>query len=131
MSAGFLPPLPPRPDDDADPMGYLDPSMRQEAQERWVLRAMQWRAVEMAEAVFGGTVVPRLVQSRGALGLRAILELEVPFSDVERHRLAEEVFVAACGRDQLLSTSPMVVLFAPRLDPSSAARPGAPAETPA
>lgn len=116
MSAGFFPPLPPRPDDDADPMGYLDPSVRQEARESWELRAVQWRAVEIAEAVFGGHVAPRVVESRGAQGFRAILELEVPFVDLDTHRSAEAVFVASSRRDEVLARSPMLVLFSPRPD---------------
>lgn len=115
MSGGFVPSGPVFGGLEPDPMEYLDPSIRREAIRRWELRALEWRAVALAEAVFGGRVAPRVVGSHAAEGLRAILELEVPFDDLERHRASEAAFLAAAGRDEVLGTFPMVVLFAPRV----------------
>jgi hypothetical protein len=94
-------------------MGHLDPRLEREVRRRWEVRAAEWRAVAIAEAVFGGRVVPRLAGGPG-VGFRALLELEVPFDDLDRHRDAEERFLAAAGRDELLADVPMLVLFAPR-----------------
>ena len=99
---------------DPDPTEYLDPSVRREARRRWEVRAVEWRAVALAEAVFGGSVVPRLVGPHPGRGFRAILELEVPFDDLHRHVAAEAAFLAAARRDELLGATPLVVLFAPR-----------------
>jgi len=75
---------------------------------------VEWRAVVLAEAVFGGSVVPRLVSGQPGRGFRAILELEVPFDDLDRHGAAEAAFLEAARRDELLGGIPLVVLFAPR-----------------
>ena len=100
--------------DGPDPMGHLDPSIDREVRRRWEVRAAEWRAVALAEIVFGGRVVPRLAGG-GGVGFRALLELEVPFEDLETHADAEARFLAAARRDELLGGFPMVVLFAPRV----------------
>jgi hypothetical protein len=95
-------------------MEYVDPSARREAGQRWEVRAVEWRAVLLAETLFGGRVVPRVLSGHPGRGFRAMLELEVPFDDLERHSAAEAAFLAAAGRDELLGGFPLVVLFAPR-----------------
>ena len=99
--------------DGLEPTSHLDPRLDREVRRRWEVRAAEWRAVFLAELVFDGPVVPRLAGGSG-MGFRALLELEVPFDDLEAHREAEARFLAAAGRDPLLGDFPMVVLFAPR-----------------
>ena len=99
--------------DGFEPTSHLDPRLDREVRRRWEVRAAEWRAVSLAELVFDGPVVPRLAGGAG-MGFRALLELEVPFDDLDAHRQAEARFLAAAGRDPLLGDFPMVVLFAPR-----------------
>lgn len=114
MTGGIVPAGPTGGRAERDRMEVLDPSLRRDEVSRWELRALEWRAVALAEIVFGGRVAPRLSGGAATRGLHAILELEVPFDDLERHREAEATFLAAARRDELLGTRPMVVLFAPR-----------------
>lgn len=94
-------------------MELVRPEGRAEAVARWRVRAAEWRAAEVAEAVFGGRVVPRLT-GLGGSDFQGLLELEVPFRDLAKHRRAESRFLAAAARDPLLSAVPLVVTFAPR-----------------
>lgn len=96
-----------------DPMGHVDPTLRQEALRRWELRALQWRAVALAEACFEGPVRPRLLAGGGHGPLRGMLELEVPFDTLEGHREAEARFLAEAGRDELLGPRRLVFVFRP------------------
>lgn len=114
-SAGYRPPERP-----SDPVEFVEPGARDRALARWELRALQWRAAEIAEAVFGGPVGARALGGAGQ-GLRGMLELEVPFDDLEGHRAAEARFLAWATRDELLAGAPLVVVFTPV--PTPAARP--------
>lgn len=77
-------------------------------------QAARWRAGALAEAIFGDGVVPRVRYARGAAGFQALVELEVPFEDLERHRAAEHRFVHEAGRDEVLSRIPTLFVFTPR-----------------
>lgn len=113
MSGGLFPASPPAGRRDPDATEHLEPELRRDVVRRWEVRAAQWRATALAEWAFEGAVVPRLAGRREAAGFRALLELEVPFDDLESHREAERRFLAAAGRDAVLSRMPMVVMFAP------------------
>lgn len=77
-------------------------------------QAARWRAGALAEAIFGVGVVPRLRYARGAAGFQALVELEVPFHGLERHRAAEHRFVHEAGRDEVLSMIPTLFVFTAR-----------------
>ena len=90
--------------------GDLD---RAEAQARWAVRAAQWRARELAEAVFGEGVEARLRGLRTAGPARGLLTLAVPFADLDTHRTQEARFMAAAHDDPVLSRVPLVYVFGP------------------
>jgi hypothetical protein len=96
-----------------DPMGHLDPTLRQDTLRRWEVRALQWRAVALAEAAFDGPVRPRLLAEGPQGPFRGLLELEVPFASLEAHREAEASFLDAAGRDELLGPRRLVFVFRP------------------
>lgn len=104
------------PGDGRDPMEYLDPSLRREAARRWEVRALQWRAVALAEACFDGRVTPRLLAGGGHGPLRGMLELEVPFASLDEHREAEARFLDEARRDEVLGPRPLVFVFRPRVE---------------
>ncbi len=114
MSGGLFPAPPPPDRAGPDATEHVDPTLLQEMERRWAVRAAQWRATALAEWAFDGRVVPRLAAGPGGGGFRALLELEVPFDDLEAHREGEARFLAAARRDELLARMPLVVLFAPR-----------------
>ncbi len=58
-------------------------------------------------------MVPRLRNARTMVGFRALVELEVPFTEMEAHREAELRFLQAAHRDELLSRVPLVFVFTP------------------
>jgi hypothetical protein len=90
----------------------MDPTLDvEEIRRRWEVRAAQWRARELAEAVFEGEVVARL-SGRSARGaFRGLLHLEVPFADLASHRSREARFLASAGEDPVLSRVPLIVVF--------------------
>ena len=99
---------------------YVDPTRElASVRRRWEVRSAQWRAVALAEAVFGGTVDVRLRggDPAGRAPFRGMLSLRVPFDDLELHRWRERVFRACAGRDELLGRVPLVYVFQP--DPAS------------
>lgn len=103
-----------RPDEGpADEVAFVEPGTRARTLARWELRALQWRAAELAEAVFGGRVGARVLGGAGQ-GLRGLLELDVPFRDLEGHRAAEDRFLAWAAHDDLLAGAALVVVFTPR-----------------
>jgi len=97
-----------------DPTGHLEPVDARETARRWQLRALEWRAVALAEAVSGPGVVPRLVSDRGFGELTGMVELTVPFDHLGTHREAESRFLSAAARDPLLGSSQLVYLFRAR-----------------
>lgn len=114
--------------DGPDPMGYLDPSLRREAIQRWELRALQWRAAALAETCFDGRVTPRLLAGGGFGPLRGMLELEVPFASLEDHREAEARFLAEARRDEVLGPRAMVFVFRPAVGEAGGEGASAPAD---
>ncbi len=114
MSGELLPVRPVPPDETGDLMELVLPGLRADLLARWELRAAQWRAVALAEAVFGGPVGTRLLGQASA-GFRGLLELGVPFVSLEAHREAEARFLAEAARDELLGRTPLVVVFTPRV----------------
>lgn len=94
-----------------DPTGHIEPVDARETARRWQLRALEWRAVELAEAIFGPGVAPRLVSDRSYGGLTGMLELSVPFDGLGAHREAEARFLSAAARDEWLGSVHLVYLF--------------------
>ena len=81
---------------------------------RWEVRAAQYRAHELAQATFGTPVRMHLMGLRTRGGMRGLLEMGVPFSDLPEHRAREARFLAAVGEDPLLSRVPLVYVLGPR-----------------
>ncbi len=84
---------------------------RNELRARWAVRAAQWRARELAEAVFGAVTETTLKGLRPFGDARGLLVLGVPFRDLETHRAREARFMAAAHDDPILSQVPLVYVF--------------------
>ena len=111
MSA-FLPRLPRPVEGDGESTTLVDTRRQQAwAEHRWQLRAAQWRAMDLAESVFGARVAVRI--SGGVLDgpFRALLHIDVPFDGLSRHRERETRFTSAAGRDPVLARIPFVYVF--------------------
>jgi hypothetical protein len=85
-----------------------------EQRARWEVRAAQWRAREIAESVFGRVASTALLGIRPSGTLRGLLQLEVPFDDLDAHRARERRFLAAAHSDPILAQVPLVYAFAPK-----------------
>lgn len=109
----LLPPTPANPDEERE-AATLVLDIREEAERIAWAQAARWRAGALAEAIFGAGVVPRLRSARGGAGFSSLVELEVPFVDLELHRELEEQFVREAGRDEVLSRVPAVYVFTAR-----------------
>lgn len=123
--------FPARPADEAPdrPHGVLeDRTLEERREHRIEAGAARWRAGALAEAIFGGRVVPRLRSARTAAGFRAMVELEVPFRDLRTHRDAEERFLSAAHGDEVLGEIPVVFVFTPV--PAESAASGVPGLVP-
>ena len=83
---------------------------------RWAVRAAYWKAHALAREVFSGEVETRLVGMRTRGELHGILQVDVPFRDLETHREAEARFLAAAGSDPLLASVPLLYAVGPRVD---------------
>lgn len=113
MSA-FLPARGSGPGNEPEHPQLLERSLdRAERRGRWAVRAAQWRARELAEAVFGSVEGGALVGPRPGGPVRGLLELRVPFADLDTHRAREARFMAAAERDPVLSQVPLVYVFGP------------------
>lgn len=111
MSA-FLPARPPGvPGDRDDPRLQQRPLSPAERRARREVRAAQWRARELAEAVFGEVAGMGVSGIRASGPLRGLLRLDVPFVGLEVHRVREARFMAAVESDPLLSHVPLVYVF--------------------
>lgn len=86
-----------------------------ERRARWEVRAAQWRARELAEVVFGDVTDTSLLSLRPHGPLRGLLQLDVPFEDVEAHRAREARFMAAVEADPVLARIRLVYVLAPSL----------------
>lgn len=78
---------------------------------RWEVRAAQWRAIELARAVFGAGVRAAMVGVRPDGAMRGLLRLDVPFDALETHRRRERDFLSLVGLDPLLSRVPLVYVL--------------------
>lgn len=83
------------------------------SRDRWERRAGQWRAVELARAVFGDEARGRLEGFPPRGGFRGLLELEVPFASLDEHRELEGIFLRLAGEDPVLERVPLVFAFVP------------------
>jgi hypothetical protein len=77
------------------------------------VRAAQWKALELARAVFGKEVGVAMIGLRPRGPLRGLLRLDVPFDSLERHREREGVFLSLVGQDPLLARVPLVYVVGP------------------
>lgn len=84
-----------------------------ERRARWEVRAAQWRARALAEAVFGGVTDMALTGMRPDGALRGMLRLDVPFEDMETHRAREARFLSAVALDPLLNHIPLLYVIGP------------------
>lgn len=114
MSA-FLPALPPGADPDRDaPRLQQRPLTPAERRARWEVRAAQWRARELAERVFGDVLAMGMTGIRADGPLRGLMRLDVPFDDLDDHRVREERFLAAAETDPVLANVRLVYVFGGR-----------------
>ena len=77
------------------------------------VRAAQWKALELARAVFGENVGMAMIGLRHRGPLRGLLRLDVPFDSLERHRERQDVFLSLVGQDPLLARVPLVYVVGP------------------
>lgn len=102
------------PDGGPEPTVSIDPILDRRLElQRWEVRAAQWRAWSLAEAIFGGEVQVFLTSKGGPKTFRGLLTLSVPFSDLPRHKEREAIFMACAGRDPVLSAMPLIYVFQP------------------
>lgn len=100
--------------DEERPPATLLQELREEAREQLrVANSARWRAGALAESIFGPGVIPRLRYARGAVGFHAMVELEVPFRSLDRHRELEGRFLWEAGRDDVLCRVNTLFVFTP------------------
>jgi hypothetical protein len=93
---------------------HVDPTLAiEEVRRRWEARSAQWRARELAERIFGGEVEARLLGHGVRSSYRGLLHLDVPFTDLDRHRSLEASFLAVAAQDPVLSRVPFVFVLGP------------------
>ena len=87
---------------------------------RWGVQAARWRAVEIAESVFGPRVRSRLAGLTPSGGFRGLLHLEVEVrrTSLGEHRVREERFLASVEANALLAHHPFVFVFGARAERS-------------
>ena len=85
----------------------------EERQGRWAVRAAQWRALDLAQQTFGINVRVQLIGGRAHGPMRGILRLDVPFLDLEHHRVREARFLSMVSADPLLACVPFVYVLGP------------------
>jgi hypothetical protein len=105
----------PEPQDESPPKTvHVDPTLGvEEVRLRWEARSAQWRARELAERVFGGEVTARLIGHSTRSSFRGLLYLDVPYTDLHRHRALEACFLAVAARDPVLARVPFVFVLGP------------------
>ncbi|NIR81300.1 MAG: hypothetical protein GWO00_24005, partial [Gemmatimonadetes bacterium] len=95
-----------------EPTTLFDPRRHEAWQgQRWELRAAQWRALALAERIFGAGVRASLSGSALEGAFRALLHLQVPFDSIEGHRDREARFAVAAGLDPVLARVPLIFVF--------------------
>ncbi len=93
---------------------HQDPFLDRRLERRpWELRSAQWRALALAEAVFGNGVRARLSGQGTHAELRGLLTLRVPFATLGDHRRRESIFLSWAGADPVLSRVPLLYVFEP------------------
>lgn len=80
---------------------------------RWEVRAAQWRALELAQEVFGADVEGSLLGLRASGGIRGLMRLQVPFHTLDDHRSREGRFLALVGADPVMARVPLVFVVGP------------------
>jgi hypothetical protein len=88
----------------------------EERQQRWEVRAAQWRAHELATETFGPGVALSLIGLRHHGRLRGLLRLDVPFRDLDAHAEGEARFLAAVHQDPILTRVPLLYVVGPLED---------------
>jgi len=78
---------------------------------RWSLRAAQWRALEIARAVFGEDAGARLASYGRGGGFDGLLYLRVPFHGLDDHLAREQRFTRLAGADEVLEQVPLIFVF--------------------
>lgn len=84
-----------------------------EARSRWEIRAAQWRAVELAELIFGSVTDVGMSGFRSDGPIRGLLRLAVPVGELSAHQARQARFLAAADADPVLSRVPFVYVIGP------------------
>ncbi|MEQ8331188.1 MAG: hypothetical protein RH859_12080 [Longimicrobiales bacterium] len=101
-------------DPDRDHPAFLDRRRSvDEVRRAWAVRAAQWQAVALAEEIFDGPVTFSTLGLRASGPMRGLIELRVPFDDLESHVEREARFLASAARDPVLSQVPLVYVLGP------------------
>ena len=78
---------------------------------RWQVRAAQYRALELARDTFGQATRGSMTAVRHQGGIRGLMQLEVPFQDLDAHKAREETFMALASGDPLLTQVPLIYVM--------------------
>jgi len=105
------PGIPGEEDRDAVSLVELRRSHAEVSQERWRIRAAQWQAAALAQAIFGAEVEVSLDRYPGRGGFHGLLHLRVPFLGMDRHLELEREFCVVAGGDPVLSAIPLLFVF--------------------
>jgi hypothetical protein len=93
---------------------HLDPTLdRRVLRRRWEVRCAQWRAWVLAEAAFGPPVLVTLSGGAEVQSFRGLLNLRIPFRNLEDHWNREALFLAWAEKDPVLARVPVVFVFEP------------------
>jgi hypothetical protein len=110
----FFSPRSEGPEGGPESLVFLDPTVDLRVERRpWQLRSAQWRAWELAQAVFGGEVQVLLGGSGGPSTFRGMLTLRVPFPGLPVHKERERQFMSLAANDPLLCALPLIYVFEP------------------
>ena len=85
----------------------------EEQHARWEVLAAQWRAHELAEAIFGRIKRTEMLGLRPTGPVRGLLHLEVPFTDLDTHRERERRFLTDAACDPILSRVHLIYVVGP------------------
>lgn len=87
-----------------------------EARSRWEVRAAQWRAVELAELIFGSVTGIGVSGFRSDGPIRGMMRMAVPFSELQAHQARQARFLAAADADPILSRVPFIYVIGPDVE---------------
>lgn len=82
-----------------------------EALGRWEVRAAQFRALELARQAFGHGARCSMLALRYRGAIRGLMHLDVPFVDLEAHRVREATFLTLAANDPLLRQVPLIYVL--------------------